>query len=152
MRRVKNIDFVRQRTLLKIEKFSRELREQPSYKKLLFSGTQSKIIFPGTIDYAPCRLTYYFDNSTSSFMRAADKLSQIITPEGNLDPELKSKPMVFLSNIKDVKIEYLYLDLKKNEYNWALEWTQNFLPLAVRFTITNGSQKYVSTVFLPKTS
>ncbi len=144
MRRIKNIDQKLQKILLKAERINRELREQPACRKQLFLGTKSKISFAANIDYFPSRLTYYFDNPTGSLMRVCDKLDEIITEEGKLDPELKSKPQVFLSGIKEVKFEYLYLDLKKNEYVWIDEWAQNYLPVAVKFTIINENQEHVS--------
>lgn len=150
MRRIKNIDLRQQKILLKAERISRELREQPACRKQLFSGTKSKISFAGlNTDYFPGRLTYYFDDRAGSFMRAYDNLDKIITKEGLIDPELKSKPQTFLSGVKGVKFEYLYLDLKKNEYVWAEDWAQTYLPLAVKFTITIENQEYAYTVFLP---
>jgi len=150
LRRVKNIDFIQQKILLKTERFSRELRELTACRKQLFLGTKTKISFPGNSDYVPCRITYYFDNSSLCLMRAADKLSQIITPEGKVDAQLKSKPAVFLSKIKEVKFTYLNLDSVKNEYNWKDEWPQDYLPAAVKLTITSQTQEYASTIFLPK--
>ena len=90
LRRVKNIDLVQQTMLLKIERFSRELRELPGCRKQLFSGIKTKISFPGNSDYIPCRITYYFDSSSFCLMRVVDKLSQIITPEGKIDTQFKS--------------------------------------------------------------
>lgn len=148
--RVKNIDLAQQRILLKSERFSRELRELPACRKQLFLGAKTKISFPGNADYIPCRITYYFDDSSLSLMRAADKLSQIITPQGKVDAEFKSKPAVFLSKVKEVKFSYLTLDPAKNEYKWLDEWPQDYLPVAVKLTVTGQNQEYVSTVFLPK--
>ncbi len=150
LRKVKNVDFAQQKTLLKIQRLSQELREQPNYRKKLFSGTSSKIVFCGQLNNFPCRLTYYFDKASTSFLRAAEKWDQIITDEGNIDKELKVKPVVFLSKVKDVKFEYLYLDLTKNEYKWAEDWEFDYLPLAVKFTLTDDNKEYVSTVFLSK--
>ncbi len=149
LRRVKNIDLMQQKILLKAEMFARELREQPDYKKQLFLGTKSKISFGGSSDYFPSRITYYFDVSSSSLMRVADKLDTIITSEGMIDPELRAKPTVFLVKAKEVKFSYLYLDLKTNEYSWIDEWLQDYLPVAVKFTIAGENQEYASTIFLP---
>ncbi len=151
LRRLNNIDFIQQRILLKSERFSRELRELPGCRKQLFSGSKTKISFPGNSDDIPSRITYYFDNSSLCLMRVVDKLSQIITPEGKVDARFKSKPAVFLSKIKEVKFSYLNLDLIKNEYNWIDEWTQDYLPAAVKLAVTSQTGEYVSTVFLPKT-
>jgi len=148
--RVKNIDFIQQKILLKAERFSRELRESPGCRKQLFVGTKTKISFPGNSDYIPCRITYYFDDASFCFMRVVDKLSQIITPEGKVDAQFKSKPAVFLSKIKEIKFTYLNLDQIKNEYKWIDQWSQDYLPVAVKLTITSQTQEYVSTVFLPK--
>ncbi|MDD5464741.1 MAG: prepilin-type N-terminal cleavage/methylation domain-containing protein [Candidatus Omnitrophica bacterium] len=148
--RVKNIDLAQQKILLKTERFSRELRELPACRKQLFLGAKTKISFPGNSDYIPCRITYYFDDASSCFMRVADKLSQIITPEGKIDAQFKSKPVVFLSKVKEIKFSYLVLDLAKNEYKWIDEWQQDYLPVAVKLTVTSQTQEYVSTVFLPK--
>jgi len=150
LRRVKNIDFIQQRILLKSERFSRELRELPGCRKQLFEGSKTKISFPGNSDYIPCRITYYFDNSSFCLMRAVDKLSQIITPEGKVDAQFKSAPAVFLSKLKEVKFSYLNLDSIKNEYKWIDKWAQDYLPVAVKLTITSQTQEYVSTIFLPK--
>ncbi|MDP2831682.1 MAG: prepilin-type N-terminal cleavage/methylation domain-containing protein [Candidatus Omnitrophota bacterium] len=149
LRRVKDIDLAQQRILLKTERFSRELREQAVYKKKLFSGAKTKIIFPGNSDYLPCRITYYYDPSSFCLMRVVDKLSAIITPEGKVDAELKSKPQVFLSEIKEAKFSYLFLDLKKNVYSWTEEWLQAYLPLAVKLTIISENYEHASTIFLP---
>jgi prepilin-type N-terminal cleavage/methylation domain-containing protein len=150
LRRVKNIDFGQQKILLKTEKIARELREQPDYRKQLFGGTKSRISFSGKTDYLPCRITYYFDSSSLCLMRVVDQLKDIITPEGRVDVELKSKPSVFLSKIKGIKFAYLYLDSKKNEYYWVEEWSQDYLPVAVKFIVTSQNQEYASTVFLPR--
>lgn len=150
LRRVKNIDFARQKILLKNERFARELREIPPCRKQLFSGSKTQISFPGFSNYIPCRITYYFDAGSLCFLRGADKLSQIITAEGKIDAELKSKPAVVLSGIKEVKFSYLKLDPIKNEYIWTDEWLQNYLPVAVKLIIISQTQEYASTIFLPK--
>jgi prepilin-type N-terminal cleavage/methylation domain-containing protein len=150
LRRLKNIDFVQQMILLKTERFSRELRELSGCRKQLFQGTKTKISFPGNVSYIPCRITYYFDSSSSCFMRVVDKLSQIITPDGKVDAQFKSEPLVFLSKIKEVKFSYLNLDLIKNQYNWTEEWPLDYLPVAVKVMVASQTQEYVFTVFLPK--
>lgn len=149
LRRVKNIDLAQQRILLKTERLTRELREQPKYKKPLFLGNKTKISFPGNLDYFPCRLTYYFDSSSFCLMRVADKLNDITAIDGKINPEFKSKPSVFLPKIKEVKFSYLFLDLAKNEYNWKEEWLQEDLPFAVKLVIVSKSREYETTVFLP---
>ncbi|MDD5108527.1 MAG: prepilin-type N-terminal cleavage/methylation domain-containing protein [Candidatus Omnitrophica bacterium] len=154
LRRVKTIDFSRQKTLLKIERFSRELRILPDCRKHLFLGAKTKISFPGNVDYIPCRITYYFDSSALCLMRVVDKLSEIITSEGKVEAEFKSKPEVFLSNVKGIKLRYFKKpDINKNEYIWMDEWNQNYLPMpgAIELTINTDDQEYVSTIFLPKT-
>jgi prepilin-type N-terminal cleavage/methylation domain-containing protein len=150
LRRVKNIDLSQQKILLKTEKLARELREQPGYHKQLFWGTKISISFPGSLDYFPCRVTYYFDSSSLCLMRVVDKLNDILTPEGKIDLELKSKPSVFLSRVKGIKFAYFYLDSKKNEYFWSEEWREDNLPVAVKFIITSQNQEYAATVFLPR--
>jgi prepilin-type N-terminal cleavage/methylation domain-containing protein len=150
LRKVKNIDLGQQKILLKTEKLARELREQPGYRKQLFRGTKTSISFPASLNFIPCRITYYFDSSSFYLMRVADKLSDILTPEGKVNAELKSKPSVFLPKVNAVKFAYLYLDVKKNEYNWAEEWSEDYLPVAVKFIITSQNQEYASTVFLPR--
>jgi hypothetical protein len=150
LRRVKNIDLVQQKILLKAERFAKELRELPGCRKQLFLGTNTKISFPGNSDYIPCRITYYFDNSSFCLMRVVDKLNQLITPEGKVDTNFKSEPKVFLSKIKEVKFAYLSLEPIKNEYRWIDKWSQDYLPVAVKLTITSQTQEYVWTIFLPK--
>jgi len=146
LRRVKKIDFASQKMLLKAEKFARELRAQSAYKKQLFQGNKTRISFPGDKDKFPSRITYYLDGSF--FMRCEDKLDTIIT-EGNLDPELKAKPEIFMLKVKEVNFSYLYLNLIKNEYGWTDEWSEKFLPIAVKVLINTENQNYVSTIFLP---
>lgn len=148
LRRAKVIDLEFQKGLLKQERLSRELRQMPSCRKWLFSGKEEKISFCGIVDYTPCRITYYFDNLTRSIMRNSDRLSGIITEEGLVDAELKSKSTVFLDKVKGVKFSYLYLDLKQN-YNWAEEWKDKYLPVAVKISISTENREYVTTVFLP---
>jgi len=145
MRRIKNIDLRQQKILLKSQRIIRELREQPACRKQLFSGTKDKINFAANVDYFPSRITYYFDDAKGALMRVSDKLDKIITEKGKLDTELKSKPQTFLSGVRGIKFEYLYLDLKKNEYVWVDDWTQEYLPLGVRFTITSENREYIFT-------
>lgn len=152
LRRVKNIDLGQQKVLLKMERFSRQLREQAVYKKNLFSGAKTKISFGANSDYFPCRTTYYYDGASLCLMRVVDKLNEIITAEGKIDPEFKSKPQVFISGIKEVSFLYLYLDLKENKYAWKDEWLQDYLPFAVKLTVTGQNQEYVTTIFLPTTT
>ena len=149
LRRIKNIDFKQHKLLLKTERLSRELREQPNYKKLLFEGNKSRVSFAASLNYFPSRVTYYFDPSLSCLMRCEDKLDTIITPEGKIDPELKAKPAVFLPKVKAVDFSYFYFDLGKKDYLWVEVWKADFLPLAVKITVSTESQNYVSTIFLP---
>ncbi len=58
--------------------------------------------------------------------------------------------MIFLTKVKEIKFSYLNLDPVKNEYKWIDEWQQDYLPVAVKLTVTSQTQEYVSTVFLPK--
>jgi len=150
LRRINNIDLVQQRILLKTERLSRELREQPACRKQLFQGDKTKISFCANIDYFPYRLTYYFDRSANALKRVADRLDKIIDEKGNLDPALSSAPAIFLSKVKEVSFSYLYLDLTKKDYLWTDTWQQDYLPVAVKFIISNEKQKYESTVYLPK--
>ncbi len=150
LRRVRNIDLVQQRILLKTERLSRELREQPACRKQLFQGDKTKISFCANIDYFPYRLTYYFDHSANALKRVADKLDEIIDDAGKLDPELRSVSVIFLPKVKDVQFSYLYLDLSKNAYLWTQEWQKAYLPFAVKFTIFTEKQNYESTIYLPR--
>lgn len=149
LRRVKYIDFKQQKILLKQERFSRELRESCQCRKPLFLGNKMKISFCGIVDYVPSRITYYFDNASGSLMRNSDRLMDIITSEGSVEPELKSKPTVFVSGIKGARFLYLYLDLKKKTYSWSEEWTEISLPIAVKMIISTEAREYATTVFLP---
>ncbi len=150
-RRIKNTDLTQQIILLKTEKFSRELRQQPACRKQLFYGDKTKISFCANIDHFPYRLTYYFDPSSNALKRVADKLIEIIGEDGNLDPEFHSPPVIFLPKVKEARFSYLYLDLNKNEYLWKDKWEQDYLPFAVKFTILTEKQNYESTVYNPKT-
>ncbi len=151
LRRVKNIDLAQQRILLKTERISRELRQQPACRKQLFQGDKTKISFCANINYFPYRLTYYFDSSANALKRVADKLDEIIDEDGNLDPDLHSSSEVFLSKVKEVRFSYLYLDLKKNAYLWTSQWEQNYLPFAIKFIIFTENKEYESTVYNQKT-
>jgi prepilin-type N-terminal cleavage/methylation domain-containing protein len=150
LRRVKNADLTQQRILLKTERISRELRQQPACRKQLFHGDKTKISFCANLDYFPYRLTYYFDSSANALKRVADRLDEIINEEGNLDPEYQSPAAVFLSQVKEASFSYLYLDLKKNAYLWKDQWEENYLPFAIKFIIFSGDKKYESTVYNPK--
>ena len=72
LRRIKNIDLAQQKILLKAERFSRQLREQPDCRKKLFLGAKSKISFAGNLNYFPSRITYYFDGPSLCLMRVED--------------------------------------------------------------------------------
>lgn len=148
LRRAKIIDLAFQKGLLKQERLSRELRQMIFCRKQSFSGNAERISFCGIVDYIPCRLIYYFDSPTQTFMRNCDKLPDIIDPDGKVGVKLKSKSTVFLDQVKGVKFSYLYLDLKQN-YNWAEEWIEGHLPIAVKISISTESREYVTTVFLP---
>lgn len=150
LRRVKNIDLIQQKILLKTEKFSRQLREQPACRKQLFQGEKSRISFGANLDYFPHRLTYYFDRSSGGLLLVEDKLDEIIDAEGKIDPEFHSPAKIFLAKVKEVSFSYLYLDLAKNKYIWTEKWDNDYLPLAVKFNISFCEQNYESTVYLPK--
>lgn len=150
LRRVRDTDLAQQKILLKIESFSRQLREQPACRKQLFRGDKTKFSFCANIDDFPCRLTYYFDSSANAVKRVADKLSEIIGDDGTLDPEFHSLPVIFLPKVKEAGFSYLYLDLSKKAYLWKDKWEQSYLPVAVKFTIFIEGKKYESTVYLPR--
>jgi prepilin-type N-terminal cleavage/methylation domain-containing protein len=151
LRRVRNTDLTEQKILLRIERLSRELREQPACRKPLFQGEKTKISFCANIDNLPYRLTYYFDNKTNVFKRQSDRLSKIIEAESSADPQLRSSEAIFLSNVKEVNFSYLYLNLTKNEYLWTDQWQNDYLPLAVKFIIFSQKKNYASTVYNPRT-
>lgn len=150
LKRVKNIDLQQQRILLKTEKLSRQLRQQPACRKLLFAGQADKISFCENIDDYPHRVTYYFNPQAKTLLQAADRLDEIIDETGKLDPELHGRPEIFLSKVTDVQFSYLYLDVVKNEYLWASEWKKIMPPVAVKFIIFMPQGKYESTVYLPR--
>ncbi len=147
--RVKNVDIARQRVLLKAERLAQELIQQQPCRKPLFFGTKTRISFASLKDYAPCRISYYFDASNSSIMRAVEEFTQVITAEGKVNPEINlGKGSVFLSNVQEVKFAYLYLSLTQNDYIWANEWEYDYLPSAVKITITCEDKEYEKTVLL----
>lgn len=98
----------------------------------------------------PKIVVYYFDSQTLALKRVMDKLSEIIDEEGKLDPQLKSPAVIYLSKIKEVSFSYLYLDLAKNAYLWKEQWQEEYLPLAVKLSISSEKKKYESTVYLPR--
>jgi len=149
LRKVKNIDLAQQMFLLKQERFAKDLRQTVLLRKPLFLGSKDKVSFGAIVNDWPCRLTYAFDNSAGSLTRNTDKLSDILTSEGKIEVESKSKPTVFIPKVKKAEFSYLYLDLKKNVYSWTEEWKEKFLPLAVKLNISIGNQDYATTVFLP---
>ena len=149
LRRVRNIDLVQQNMLLKGERFGKELRQAVTLRKIVFAGAKDRCSFGAVINDMPGRLTYLFDDSSQALLRYFEDLSAIITSEGKIDPELKSKPSVFLSKVKGIEFSYLYLDLGKNIYIWTDEWKEKFLPLAVKLSITTEKQNYATTVFIP---
>lgn len=150
LRRINNLDLAQQRILLKTERLSRQLRQQPASRKQLFQGDKTKISFCANIDYFPSRLTYYFDSASLTLKMAVDRLDDIIDEEGKLDPQLHSPAKIYLTKVKEASFSYLYLDLSKNSYLWKQEWKEDFLPLAVKFIITFEKKKYESTVYLPR--
>jgi hypothetical protein len=115
----------------------------------LFLGARDKVSFGAIVNDEPCRVTYLFDKSSQSLVRVTDKLSDILTSEGKIEVESKSKPTVFIAKVKEANFSYLYLDLKKNDYSWVEEWKEKYLPLAVKLNISTGNQDYATTVFLP---
>jgi prepilin-type N-terminal cleavage/methylation domain-containing protein len=149
LRKAKTMDFTRQKILLKEERFARELRESLPCRKQLFSGKAAKVSFSGTQNYAPCRISYYFDQSTQSIVREVDKLGDILAAGSDLSAQPNPQSSVFLSKVEDARFSYLFLDLKKNDYLWIEEWKQEYLPIAVKLTILNQGVDYETTVFLP---
>ncbi len=149
MHKVKDIDLAQQSFIFKIERFSKELRQATRIRKFLLSGVKESVSFGEIVDDQPCRVTYYFDKLSQSLIRQADNLTDIFTEEKKIDPELKSKGVVFLKKVTEVKFTYLYLDPKKNVYTWAEEWKEAFLPLAIKLSISTDKQNYATTIFLP---
>ncbi|MFA5356805.1 MAG: prepilin-type N-terminal cleavage/methylation domain-containing protein [Candidatus Omnitrophota bacterium] len=148
--KVKNTDLAQQRLLLNVERFARELRQQPPCRRNLFSGSNERLSFSSFLDYSPARTTYYFDRARNAFMRAVERQSDIISPEGSIDPEVKVKDATpALGNIKDARFYYLFLDLQKNDYVWLEEWPYDHLPVAIKAVIRDESREYTKTVFLP---
>jgi len=148
LRKTKMVDLARQKILLKEERFSRELRESGPCRKKLFSGKPAKISFSGTQNYLPCRITYYFDETTQSILRETDKLSDIIAAERD-QTDLNPQRSVFMAKVENAQFFYLFLDLKKNNYIWKEEWKQDYLPVAVKLVIVSQGNNYATTVFLP---
>jgi type II secretory pathway pseudopilin PulG len=148
LRKTKMVDLARQKIFLKEERFSRELRESGPCRKKLFSGKSAKISFSGTQNYLPCRITYYFDETTQSILREVDKLSDIIAAERD-ETDLKPQRSVFMAKVESAQFSYLFLDLKKNSYIWKEEWKQDYLPVAVKLVILSQGNNYATTVFLP---
>jgi len=150
LRRVRNIDLVQQNFSLKEARFSRELRQVVRLRKLFLTGSKEKVSFGQIVDDRPCRVTYFFDITTGGLMRNVDNLADILTQEGTIDAELKSKPAVFLRKVKALNFSYLYFDSLKKVYAWVEEWERkDALPLAIKLNLTTDKQNYVQTVFFP---
>jgi prepilin-type N-terminal cleavage/methylation domain-containing protein len=149
-RKIINVDIQRQKVLLKIERFAREVRQQVPCRSFLFLGSKDRLSFPGLSDFMPSRITYYYDNQANTLYRVAEPLSEIITHTGSIDPKVKiTLSRVFLKKIKGVNFSYLFLDLKNNDYVWLEEWSFDYLPIAVKIIIKEEKEEYVKIVFLP---
>lgn len=148
LRKVKDMDLAQQTFILKIERFSREVRQTTKLRKLLLSGTNERLDFGQVLDDMPCRVTYYLDKSNRCLMRNADKIADIFK-DARIAPELKTKGAVFLTKVSEAKFSYLSYDLKKKDYIWSEKWEEEALPLAVKLNLTTDKQNYAQTVFLP---
>ena len=150
-RKIINVDISRQKVLLKIERFAREVRQQIPCRSFLFFGSKVRLSFSGLSDFLPSRITYYYDNQANALYRVIEPLSEITTNTGSIDLKVKAdSSRVFLKNIKEVNFSYLFLDLKSNDYIWVEEWPFDYLPIAVKIIIREEKEEYVKIVFLPR--
>lgn len=148
LRRVKNVDLAQQSLALKLERFSRELRQAVPLRKLTLTGKSDTLSFGQILDDIPCRVTYYFDRSARALVRQSDLLADIIK-DGQIDPELKAEGRPFIKNVTGVKFSYLAFDLKKQACVWSDACKGVTIPLAIKLELSTDKKNYVQTVFLP---
>lgn len=145
-RRAKDTSAQERQFLLKIEKLSRELRQSFNYTDIAFSASTNKIQFPSVIDSDICRIIYSFDENKKILFRSSDKLADILAADKK---ELEPKFSSYLSDIDSLSFSYLILDLSKKAYIWQEDWKQNYLPIAVKLSITVKDKTYATTIIIP---
>jgi prepilin-type N-terminal cleavage/methylation domain-containing protein len=147
-KRANQMNTKERKTLLKIEKLQRQIRQSFINKDIVFSGEKQQICFPQVINSEALRLTYAFDLDKKQIVYAADKLSDVILEE---DKEDKPKPkfQTYLSNVELLSFSYLFYDLQEKIYIWKDEWKEKGLPLAVKINLTIDDKINLYTIFLP---
>jgi len=145
-RRAKDTNAQDRQFLLKIEKLSRELRQSFNYNDIVFSASKNKIQFPSVIDSDICRIIYSFDENKKILFRSADKFVDILAADKK---ELEPKFSPYLTGIDNLSLSYLILDLQKKAYIWQDDWKQNYLPIAIKLSITVKDKTYATTIVIP---
>ncbi|MBU1090252.1 MAG: prepilin-type N-terminal cleavage/methylation domain-containing protein [Candidatus Omnitrophica bacterium] len=149
-RRANELNLEQRRFMIRLEKFSRELRQVFNYPNIDFLGSEDGLSFAQVLDSEIVRVTYYFDQDKEALLRGVDNLPDILELEEG--EELRADLVSYLSGIDELNFSYFYFDIEEESYLWKEEWVKenSGLPIAIKLEITTKDKKnYAETVFIP---
>lgn len=149
-RRAEKFNLEKIRTLIKLEKISRELRKTfyRGTARKEFYGDKRKLYFSAIVNSEVSRITYFFDPDKKIIFKSIDKFADMIKARQK-NEKLDSILVPYLAKVVDLSFSYLYFDIKKAAYLWEEDWKENFLPIAIKSNITLGNETYTQTIFIP---
>lgn len=149
-RRAEKLDAGKIKTLIKIEKMGKEIRQAVFLQRVpksLWGDTHTLYFF--TVNNSEVnRVTYTFDEGKKTLLKSNDALTDIIAAFKKKE-ETHSAAIPYLHGITSLSISYFYFDIQKGIYVWKEEWPGNGIPLAVKFNITIVNEPFTTTIFIP---
>jgi hypothetical protein len=135
---------------LVIEKMSMELRNTFKHSAIPFEGTEEAVYFPGLLDSQVGRVSYFVDEE-ENFCRRQQGYPEVFEKGEN------GKAEALIPGVKQLKLEYCYLDNASGEYKWQDEWVkeeQDTIPQALKLELTfegdnEEESKFTKTIFIP---
>ncbi len=135
---------------LVIEKMSMELRNTFKFATIPFEGSEDTVYFAGLVDNQVSRISYFLDDE-ENFCRRVQNYPEVFGKG-----ESGQYSTVF-SGVKQLKLEYCYLDNASGDYKWKDDWIkeeQDTIPQALKIELTfeGGNEeesKFTKTIFIP---
>lgn len=131
-RRATSPNFSYRKSILALERLSRELRCAYDYPPLGFYGEKTRISFADLFADKVLNITYSYAAQEKALTRAA------VSMQGMSDQQKPAGPRTIVTGVKDLALSYYGYDTETRTFGFWDSWnyTKSWIPLSVRVSMT----------------
>lgn len=142
--RVQDAALSQRKAALRLEKMSSDLRQILYFPQIGFAGKSNEVSFPSlSANNELVKVTYFFEQN--NLLRKQELYKDILEEKKE---EVKAKSL--LTEVEDLKFEFAYKEIDKEEYSWKDEWNkEDGLPIMVKIELKTQNTDLAKTITIP---